>query len=336
MLTPTRRTICLTAALLSASLSCSDTKPPPVTDEVTTPTAAPVDSALLAELLGESVEVEGERVTADAILVRLAFEPLIRGTGPASLQLVQSQGYRLSGVSEREPLWLLGLREGDVLTLVDGAPIIAREHELRSQWAARPTDVAITYLRGDQTHVLRLQIRPGAAWKSASSTTRDRAERLAERREVVLERHTDDDSEPEPELELSQSLRCAASRDESDSDLGRCELERSAFEDLLSNPSSLARSMRVVPSVSDGQTDGFKLYGIRSRSLPGLLGLKNGDRVTAINGHALTSLDSALETYTKLRDASELVISLVRKDQRHRLTITLVDAFSDPPEAASD
>lgn len=71
--------------------------------------------------------------------------------------------------------------------------------------------------------------------------------------------------------------------------------------DLLLRPESLARSARVIPLVVDGEARGMKLYGIRSGSVPRLLGFKNGDLVRAVNGQPLT-VESALGLYEALRE----------------------------------
>jgi len=92
-----------------------------------------------------------------------------------------------------------------------------------------------------------------------------------------------------------------------------CVVERSFVEKLMANPALLAKQARIVPSVKDGETVGFKFYGIRRGSLPRLLGLRNGDLLTQVNGEDLTSMDKAMELYTKLRRASNLSITLERK-----------------------
>jgi general secretion pathway protein C len=94
---------------------------------------------------------------------------------------------------------------------------------------------------------------------------------------------------------------------------GLCVVERAFVEKLMANPALLAKQARVVPSVKDGETVGFKFYGIRRGSLPRLLGLRNGDLLTQVNGEDLTSMDKAMELYTKLRRASNLSITLQRK-----------------------
>ena len=323
------------ALALVTSLGCGSAEQPATADAVQTPDAALVDEALLAELLGEAVQVEGDQVNADGLLVRLAFEPLIRGTGPASLQLVQGQGYRLGGVVEREPLWLLGLRDGDVLTLVDGQPMLAREQALRSQWLDRPSHVELTYLRGDETRVLDLRIRPGAAWQTTDPEVLARID-AARRAALELQADSSEVEEasdtPDAASELAQGLRCEPIED----DLDRCELLRSQLNQLLSNPDLLARKMRVVPAFSEGQQTGFKLYGIRASSFPRMLGFKNGDLIRSVNGRALNSLDEAMASYATLRNASEVELEIERKGQPRRLQIVFVDALAGIPAQPSD
>ncbi|MEE9386287.1 MAG: type II secretion system protein GspC [Nannocystaceae bacterium] len=92
-----------------------------------------------------------------------------------------------------------------------------------------------------------------------------------------------------------------------------CVIERAFVEKILSNPALLAKQARIVPAIKDGETRGFKFYGVRSGSLPKLLGIKNGDLLTSVNGNELKSIDQALGLYTKLRRASNLSVVLERK-----------------------
>ncbi len=94
---------------------------------------------------------------------------------------------------------------------------------------------------------------------------------------------------------------------------GKYEIRRSALNKVLTNTTLLARSARIVPSVRNGKPNGFKLYAIRPGSLYSLLGMFNGDTISAINGHSITTPDKALEVYTKLRSASHLSITFNRR-----------------------
>ena len=101
------------------------------------------------------------------------------------------------------------------------------------------------------------------------------------------------------------------------------EIKRSALNKVLGNTTQLARMARIVPSVKGGKPNGFKLYAIRPGSLYTLIGLQNGDTIHAINGHAMTTPDKALEVYTNVRHASHLTISFSRggKTKTHDYTI---------------
>lgn len=102
-----------------------------------------------------------------------------------------------------------------------------------------------------------------------------------------------------------------------------CVIDRAFVESVLSNPAALAKQARVVPSVVDGEPRGFKFYGIRSGSLPKLLGLKNGDMITAVNGNELKSMDDAMALYAKLRRASNVSISIERKGKQINKEISI-------------
>lgn len=97
-----------------------------------------------------------------------------------------------------------------------------------------------------------------------------------------------------------------------DDNFASCVVDKKFVEKLLANPAKLTRQARIVPAVRDGETKGYKFYGIRSGSLPKLLGMKNGDLLTSVNGHQLESLDQAMGLYTKLRRASHLSVTIER------------------------
>ena len=69
----------------------------------------------------------------------------------------------------------------------------------------------------------------------------------------------------------------------------------------------------------------MKFYGIRRGTLPQLIGLHNGDLLTAINGKSLAGLDQAMETYSSLRGAKRFEIIGERRGEPLRIVITIVD-----------
>jgi hypothetical protein len=316
---PRLSTLLLGLALVTA---CSPEPTEPEAAVAAEAQAIVVDQALLADLLGEAVEADDAAIHADGLLIRLAFEPLIRQTGPVSLQLVQSTGYRLLGVAEGAPLWQLGLREGDVLTTVDGHAIIGREHELRSQWERRPARAEVGYQRDGQPRSLALRIRPGSAWRGSEPSSSASAP-LADpfpSTSVVPAPTTD------LETELAAGMRCTLA--ETADSLGRCEIERATIERLAKTPASFAKMARIVPLTKDGVVLGFKLYGIRKGTLLSQFGMQNGDTIVAYDGQPMSSLDAAMRAISRTLTLSSFDVTIERHGATKQLTIAIVDALN--------
>lgn len=124
-----------------------------------------------------------------------------------------------------------------------------------------------------------------------------------------VERERPRDRKNDREIEgAAESISC-------DADFKSCTVDKAFVEKLLANPAQLTRQARIVPAVRDGETKGYKFYGIRPGSLPRLLGMKNGDLLTSVNGHQLESLDQAMDLYTKLRRASHLSVTIERQGE---------------------
>jgi len=92
-------------------------------------------------------------------------------------------------------------------------------------------------------------------------------------------------------------------------------VSRALLDKVLSNQAELMRAARIIPFEENGRTAGVKVYGIRRSSLLGKLGIQNGDVLRTINGFDLSSPDSALEAYTKLREMDQFSIAMVRRGQ---------------------
>lgn len=90
---------------------------------------------------------------------------------------------------------------------------------------------------------------------------------------------------------------------------------RDLVNQVLENQAELMRTARVIPHEENGRVVGVKLYGIRRNSLLGRLGVQNGDMLRTINGFDMSSPDSALEAYARLREADNLTLSVVRRGQ---------------------
>ncbi len=97
-------------------------------------------------------------------------------------------------------------------------------------------------------------------------------------------------------------------------------VSRSLVDKVLQNQAALMRSARIVPQQRGGQVMGVKLYGIRRNSLLGQLGMQNGDLLRTINGYDMTSPDSALEAYSRLRNADNLTVAVERRGKNLNLS----------------
>jgi len=109
------------------------------------------------------------------------------------------------------------------------------------------------------------------------------------------------------EAELDQNIKAQSET--------KFTVPRTFVDKLLKNQAQIMSAARIVPHEENGRMLGVKLYGIRKNSLLGKLGMQNGDMLRTINGFEMSSPDSALEAYARLRNASNLSVAIVRRGQ---------------------
>ncbi len=88
------------------------------------------------------------------------------------------------------------------------------------------------------------------------------------------------------------------------------EIERALIRELVQGQGM--KEVRIVPSMHPG---GVKLYAIRPGGWADALGLKNGDRLRAVDGAEIASADKLLDLYVKLDTADEVTLEGTRGDQ---------------------
>ena len=101
-------------------------------------------------------------------------------------------------------------------------------------------------------------------------------------------------------------------------------LDAKRLDEAVSDMTFLARQARIIPNYANGKPTGFKLFGIRRGSLYGQLGLRNGDIVTHLHGHPLTSPNTALEAYEVVRNARRVELGVDRRGERLTLVYEVV------------
>ncbi len=92
---------------------------------------------------------------------------------------------------------------------------------------------------------------------------------------------------------------------------------------LLSNPDSVFRLLRVIPTRQDGQFVGFRIYPARDRALFTRVGLRPGDLVTAVNGIQLNDARNSMRALQVLRSANSIRLSVLRGGQSVNLNFNL-------------
>ncbi len=117
---------------------------------------------------------------------------------------------------------------------------------------------------------------------------------------------------PAPKSSISEEELNAGITQVSDTNYS---VSRALLDKVLSAQAELMRAARVIPYEENGRVVGVKVYGIRRAALLGKLGIQNGDVLRTINGFDLSSPDTALEAYTKLREMDHFSIAMVRRGQ---------------------
>jgi general secretion pathway protein C len=94
---------------------------------------------------------------------------------------------------------------------------------------------------------------------------------------------------------------------------GEFAIDRGVIAAVMENPTSLLRSIRLVPDQRGGRIAGIGVYGIEPHSLLASVGLENGDVLQSINGFELDGPEKAMEALARLRTADRLVVQVGRR-----------------------
>lgn len=198
----------------------------------------------------------------------------------------------------------LGLQLDDVIAAIAGRPVNTERdisNLVRGLTVLDPAMLYVDLVRDGEPVLLR--------WKLDDNLR-------TMRRNDQTSRPPSDVSDPDPVDDLQAAIDAIRKIDDN-----HYEVPKATVDAVLINPMSMAKGARVVPAMSMGKVEGFKLYAIRPSSIYAKLGFSNGDTIRAINGFELTSADKALEIYTKLRDATSLEIELTRRGSEETIRI---------------
>ena len=94
-------------------------------------------------------------------------------------------------------------------------------------------------------------------------------------------------------------------------------VEQAVLDEILANPEKLYTQVRVTPHKDEsGDIDGYRMTGIRRKSLFYKLGIKNGDIVHSVNGQSLTSLSAAMDAYNSLGNSRAFNFDITRRKNK--------------------
>jgi type II secretion system protein C len=94
-------------------------------------------------------------------------------------------------------------------------------------------------------------------------------------------------------------------------------VDQELIDKVMENPEQLYSQIRATPHKNaDGTVDGYRLSGIRRKSLFYKLGIKNGDVVHTVNGTTLDSMSSAMGAYNSLQNDKNFNFEVTRRNKR--------------------
>ncbi len=104
---------------------------------------------------------------------------------------------------------------------------------------------------------------------------------------------------------------------------GTYEVSRQEFDSATNNLGTLLTQARIVPNLSNGEIDGYKVFAIKRGSLYEKIGLQNGDVIKNINGINISSPEKALQLFQDLRNESAFAVELTRNGQPMALNYSI-------------
>lgn len=105
-----------------------------------------------------------------------------------------------------------------------------------------------------------------------------------------------------------------------------CEIPKWLLTAMLTHRDASRRQARLVPTLRNGKTVGYKVFGVRANSLPQRLGLESGDLLLNINGHALTTIEAIPQGLKAGLDAGRIELNFRRKGEVMSVVVRPTDA----------
>jgi len=96
-------------------------------------------------------------------------------------------------------------------------------------------------------------------------------------------------------------------------------VDQAVFDELLQNPEKLYTQIRATEHKKDGEVDGYRVSGIRRKSIFYKLGIKNGDVIHNVNGMPLTNLSEAMKAFESLQSSRDFNFDITRRRKKRTM-----------------
>lgn len=96
-------------------------------------------------------------------------------------------------------------------------------------------------------------------------------------------------------------------------------VDQEVFDELLQNPEKLYTQIRATEHKKDGEVDGYRVSGIRRKSIFYKLGIKNGDVIHNVNGMPLTNLNEAMKAFESLQSSRDFNFDITRRRKKRSM-----------------
>jgi general secretion pathway protein C len=100
-------------------------------------------------------------------------------------------------------------------------------------------------------------------------------------------------------------------------------VDRREVENAVANLNEVITQARAVPVLSEGKSNGFKLFSIRPGSIFEKIGLADGDIVQRVNDTELTDPSKAVGLLEEIQSMGQIRVNFVRSGKLHTNTYTI-------------
>jgi general secretion pathway protein C len=89
-------------------------------------------------------------------------------------------------------------------------------------------------------------------------------------------------------------------------------VDQRALNAALDNPAQAMSDARLLPSLKDGKTEGFRASEVKPSGVFAMIGIKNGDVLQRLNDFPIDSPDKALQSFIALKGQNRLKLDIIR------------------------